>query len=361
MFEHAHEVKRFVKCCLWGTFKSGKSRFALSFPEPCVIDAERGTPLFSDEFKFDFKDCNHWQELDPAISWLEKNAGKYKTVIFDGVTVFWKDLIDTVTQETFKRKGRDILTMHEWGIIKRRWSAFLNRLIDLDMNVVLTVRQKDEYQDTKDFYGQDISKKTGEQIPDVDKSLMYIFDFIVNLKVEADKKSKKARYIAVIDGSRRKELPKFTTVDLTGKSGYDVIFKPLEGKLMSGGPAPKMKPQPTEAAVLPADKTHEEAVQEIGKAFGVDPKEKMATADDIKVLMTRANDLTWPDGHEFTSADGKAIIKSLYGIESSKELKKYQVDFLYQEFGKVLAGQATLCRDEDGSPFVGTPMGTFTK
>jgi hypothetical protein len=81
-----------------------------------------------------------------------------------------------------------------------------------------------------------------------------------------------------------------------------------------------------------------------------------ATPEDIKVLMTRIGQVRWPDGSKFTSADGKTLIKGTYNIESTKELRKPQVDFLYGEFGKVLAGRAKLDRDEKGIPYIATTV-----
>jgi hypothetical protein len=70
------------------------------------------------------------------------------------------------------------------------------------------------------------------------------------------------------------------------------------------------------------------------------------------VLMTRAGQMVWPDGEEFKTADGKSMIQALFKVSSSKELRKPQVDWLYEQFGRVLAGQAYLARDEKGIPFI---------
>ena len=68
--------------------------------------------------------------------------------------------------------------------------------------------------------------------------------------------------------------------------------------------------------------------------------------------MTRANEMTWPDGSSFTSAQGKNMIYGFFKVETTKDLRKHQVDFLYGEFGEVLAGRAELVLDEREIPFV---------
>lgn len=93
-----------------------------------------------------------------------------------------------------------------------------------------------------------------------------------------------------------------------------------------------------------------------------------ATAEDLKVLFTRASKMKWPDTdshcrkqfcsdafHEhqtFSSKDGKMYIKGIYNVESTKDLRKPQIDAVYAEFGSVLAGRAYLDRDEKGYPFI---------
>lgn len=351
MFEPAHKVRRWVKVALWGDKKTGKTRFALSFPKPCVIDTERGSLLYSDQFKFDVKDANRWKELGEVLDWLDGNPGKYQTLVIDSLTVFYQDLVSEVTDYVRNKRGNEVLTYMDWGTIKRRWKALLVRLTDLDMNVVLVMREKDEYEQTKDHNGQEITRKTGEHLPDIEKSTGYVFDFILHLTAQEDKKSKKARYMVTVDGSRRPELPKFMSVDLTGKTGYDSVFKPLESVLLEGKAAPK---RDEVAPSVPEMPSTAEALGDINEMFVAAPhrEDPPATSEDIKVLMTRCGQMTWPNGDQFNSKDGKALIRALYKIESSKDLKKFQVDFLYTEFGKVLAGKASLARDEKEIPYV---------
>jgi hypothetical protein len=124
--------------------------------------------------------------------------------------------------------------------------------------------------------------------------------------------------------------------------------------------------------------TPEENVSAIGKFFlgpiiPINPDQPEASLEDIKVLMTRANKMRWPDdgnqcrrqgcemnGHihpHFKTADAKSMIGSLYNAESSKELRKPQIDFLYESFGKVLSGAAFLDRDGQGTVYIATPPG----
>lgn len=394
MFVKAKKVKRYVKVALWGDKKTGKTRFALSFPSPCVIDTERGTLLYADRYDFAVKDANRWSELLQALDALEKGGHEYQTLVIDSLTIFWQDLIDVQIEYVKNRRGNEILSTGDWGTIKRRWKAFINRLVDLDMHVVLVMREKDEYvNETDQRTGEDKSKKTGEHLPDAEKSTGYVFDFILHLLTEEDKKNKKSKHKVIVDGSRRDEIPKYTEYDITGKRGYDVIFKPIEANMLSGDNAkPRATQKESQAAevaaaaaqtptgttatppgpgtpVIPAEpsstmppkQSTAESVGDILRTFAgppIDPAQPAASGDDIAVLMTRCGQMTWPDGTAFKSTDGKALVKAIFQVDRTKELRKPQVDWLYEQFGKVLAGKAYLVRDEQEVPYIrdGAPV-----
>lgn len=387
MFVKAKKVKRFIKVALWGDKKSGKTRFALSFPRPCVIDTERGTLLYADRYDFAVKDANRWAELLQALDVLEKGGHDFQTLVIDSLTIFWQDLVDVQIEYVKNRRGNEILSPGDWGQIKRRWKNFINRLVDLNMHVVLVMREKDEYTtETDTRSGEEKSKKTGEHLPDAEKSTGYVFDFILHLMTQEDKKNKTSKHKVIVDGSRRDEIPKYTEYDITGKRGYDAIFKPIEANMLSGEDAkPRANPKesavpevaaaqpesqtstpttPAQPVIPPQEKTSgamppatstAESVGDMMRTFAcppVDPSQPTVSGEDVKVLMTRCGQMTWPNGETFSSKDGKALVQALFKVTSTKELRKPQVDWLYTQFGKVLSKEAYLVRDENGIPFV---------
>jgi len=371
MFQPARKARRFWKVNLWGGFKAGKTRGMLSFPGLAVIDGDRGSVLYADKYPFDVLDANHWPELLNTLTYLESGNHSYKTLGIDPLTIYWQDLLDQQVQYTLNRRNSEVLTSGDWGMIKRRYKGLMNRLMDLNMNVVLSSRSKDEYENITDpRTGEDKTRKTGDQIADVEKSTDYFFDVILHLYTVEDKKKGVCQHFARVDGSRVDEIPKYKVYDITKKRLYDVIFKPLEAKYQSGEPLPPREQIPAQPVMAvpapppftgtatvpaPAHPPHATAVGDISMKFaGAQGEDPPATAEDIKVLMTRAGQLTWPDGRKFTSAEGKTLIKSLYKVDSTKDLKKFQVNYLYDEFGKVLSGKAHLALDEGGIPFVAT-------
>jgi hypothetical protein len=373
-FTKAKKVKRYIKVALWGDKKSGKTRFGLSFPKPCVIDTERGTLLYADKYDFAVKDANRWAELLQALDALEKGGHEYETLVIDSLTIFWQDLIDVQIEYVKNRRGNEVLSTGDWGMIKRRWKGFINRLVDLDMHVVLVMREKDEYTtETDQRTGEEKSKKTGEHLPDAEKSTGYVFDFILHLVTEENKKTKTSKHKVIVDGSRRDEIPKYAEYDITGKRGYEVIFKPIESNMLEGAqakprdipketvpdaPAPSQQQTPetsSQAGGPPGPNSTAESIGDLLRTFAgpaIDPSQPTVDGGDIKVLMTRCGQMAWPDGESFNSKDGKAMIQALFKVESTKELRKPQVDWLYEQFGRVLSKQAHLVRDEKGIPFI---------
>lgn len=378
MFQKAQPVRRHFKVALSGKWKTGKTRAALSFPAPAVIDTHRGTDLYDQKYDFSVLHAATWKEMEAPVTWLQKNAtaNGIETLVIDDVSTIYDDLINEVSLWRQNKSGSMApLSQGDWGVIKRRWKSFLQMLLKLNLSVVLVVREKDEYDDVTNSQGQEIRKKTGESIPDIDRQTLYLFDFQLRCYTEENKKKATSTHFVRVEGTRHEKLPKYSVHDITGKFLYPLLFEPIKAAVEQGVPVPE-EPAATEG--LPEPNSSADNLREIREKFGVDKidspviseDQPETTIEDLKVLFTRAGSMTWPD-HEkwckkqsctqklhthapFTSEDGKTLIKGCYNVESTKELRRPQVEFLYNEFGKVLAGTAFLNRDEKGVPFVVT-------
>jgi hypothetical protein len=424
-FEDPVVHKQYLKVALSGEGGSGKTRALLSFPKPCVIDTEKGTLPYRGKYDFKVKVLNRWRQLDGVLKWLRANPGVYETLAIDSATIFYLDLIQDIVDYIRNKRGNEIMSPGDWGIEKRRWAAFLNQLVELPMHVVLSFREKAEYEETLNKMGEEVRKKSGNFLAEADKQTEYIFDLGYRCHTELNKKDKTTKFLMTCTKTRFDWSPKYGTWDVTQKRVYQEFFAPHAEKMLDAPDAPIVEPsepilivpdptpvERTAAAIetvasadpetikaaaeslssskedpndpamdglpdrLPPPSTPEESIAELNAFFGVakpDPEDPPATLEDIKVLMTKGNEMRWPDddhkcrkqncsanGHihpHFKAADGKSLLRAAYGVESSKELRKPQIEFLHDLFGKVLAGKAYLTRDSGNTVYVANPAG----
>lgn len=410
--------KQYLKIALSGEGGSGKTRAILSFPKPCVIDTEKGTLPYKGKYDFKVKVLNRWIQLDVVLKWLRANPGIYETLAIDSATIFYLDLIQEIVDRIKIKRGTEIMSTGDWGIQKRRWAAFLNQLVELPMHVILSFREKSEYEDTINKAGDEIRRKTGNFLPEADRQTEYLFDLGYRCHTELNKKDKTTKFLMTCTKTRFDWSPKYGIWDITKKRVFRDFFEPHAGPMLDAPDAPVV--EPTETILITPDQTpvektaeairtvsqadpdtvkaaadslavppgmpddpvepvtiptSEENVEEIARFFTgkPTPDQPEATLEDIKVLMTRSGEMRWPDddkkcrkqgcsanGHihpYFKGADAKSMIRSIYGVESSKELRKPQTEFLYEEFGKVLSGRAFLDRDGQGTVYIATPSG----
>ena len=181
-FQPAESTGRRLKLFLWGDTGVGKTTLALRFPSPVVIDMEGGTELYGDVFEFDVLKATTADEVIEAVHWLLVNRHNYRTLVLDPITVFW-DALQAKWRGIFLRRNRGgkghngefyTLQPKDWVTLKYEFKDLLRKLIQLDMNVIITARQKAQYADTG------FMRVVGETF-DGEKSLPYLFDTILRL------------------------------------------------------------------------------------------------------------------------------------------------------------------------------------
>lgn len=215
-----------LKVMVWGESGSGKSRFALSAPNPLVVDLEGSTRLYAGEFDF-WKaeiDKNNQQACNSAT--LTKNLiqeileGEYadrKTLIIDPVT----DLLDCIeeicSKEYEKSIGKKVDTLN--AVQKTKWYAYrretsrkiLNQLKDIPMNLILVARAKNVW-DTKDGKMQPVG---------VTYDALEIVEYLMDIVIQLEKNGDETR--AIVKKSRLGNLPKILDV-----KNFDSIKQALE-------------------------------------------------------------------------------------------------------------------------------------
>jgi hypothetical protein len=186
-FQKAKTRGKRLKLFLWGDSGVGKTVTALRFPRPVVLDFEGGTDLYGDHFDFDVQKVTTADQAMEAVDWLQQNLHPYRTLVIDPVTVYWDALQRKWSDIFLLRNKKSAGHKHEfydmqpkdWMTLKGEFREFMRRLIALDMNVIVTARQKVQYAEGEYMHA------IGETF-DGEKSLPYLFDTIIRLFREKD-------------------------------------------------------------------------------------------------------------------------------------------------------------------------------
>jgi len=202
-FHQATSLPKRLKLFLWGDSGVGKTTLSLQFPAPVLIDLEGGADSYGDAFDFHVLRASTADEVSEAVRWLLANEHPYRTLILDPITVYW-DALQKKWSDIFLRRNKGSkghrfefydLQPRDWMTIKAEFKELIRLLIALDMNVIVTARQKVQYAD------DGFMKAIGETF-DGEKSLPYLFDTIVRLS-----RDEQARFMASCLKDRTNRLP----------------------------------------------------------------------------------------------------------------------------------------------------------
>ena len=238
-FQRASALSRRIKLLLWGDAGSGKTTLALQFPRPALIDLEGGADLYGGKFDFDVFRCSTADEVTDAVTWLATHRHPYRTVILDPVSAYWDQLqkkwsdIFLVRNRGSKGYRFEYFDMgpREWQTVKAEHKNLLRLLCALDMNVILTARQKPLYADGS------FMRVAGET-HDGEKNLGYAFDSVVQLY-----RDPKDRFMARVQKDRTGLLPTepFPTSYAVFEQAFGIESLARPSRIGQGG---QVEPQP---------------------------------------------------------------------------------------------------------------------
>jgi len=202
-FQPAASTDRRLKALFWGDSGVGKTTLALRFPRPAVIDLEGGTEHYGSAFEFEVLKATTADDVTKAVDWLITNPHPYRTLVIDPVTLYW-DALQRKWSDIFLRRNKSSKGHHlefydlqprDWMAVKAELKDLFRKLIQLDMNVIVTARQKAQYADAG------FMRVIGETF-DGEKTLPYVFDTILRLYRDPT-----GRYMAENIKDRTNRLP----------------------------------------------------------------------------------------------------------------------------------------------------------
>lgn len=210
---------------VYGPPHAGKTTLALQFPKPIVLDLENGTQFYGDKFDFSVPKENPRtaQEFFQFMRWLATESHGFKTLVIDPITLWnqanmaeWLQVFATGNQKengkapAGQKSGkfetdegieleRDYYKMQisDWNYPKADDAKLFRLMRLLDMNVICTAHEKDEY-------AEGGLAKTGRKTFDANKKFEYAFDTIVRVYRNGNNEFK-----AFCEKDRSEKLAKF--------------------------------------------------------------------------------------------------------------------------------------------------------
>lgn len=232
MFKKVEETKSGVKVLGYGSTGTGKTLFALSFPESCAIDAEDGMTYYKGKnknLKYILNSTSS-DDVEEALEEIE-DMNDISTFIIDSETKIYENMQHSalnIAERRAKNKGQNIddsnISQREWGKIKlinKRMQSAKIMLASKGINVVSIAQQKE------------IKEKKGDSwitvgyCPDTAKGFEYDYDIVLRFFTELDLKTNEEVYKAEVIKDRTQKYKKGTILDNPSYENWRDI---VEGK-----------------------------------------------------------------------------------------------------------------------------------
>lgn len=202
-----------MKVLAYGFEGTGKTLFALSFPDIILIDTEAGSTFYlggkeGENVKGVLR-TQGYKKYEDALSEVARDWDKLEmqTLVTDSVTKLRQNLSDTVINVDVKRNKRNgmadaelnsNLSMRSWGKIGEISKRHQNIKIDLSNNVnIVDIAQAKEIKDD--------NQQVIDIRPDMDKSSPYDYDLKLFLFTKKDSDGT-TKFYARVDKDRTKKF-----------------------------------------------------------------------------------------------------------------------------------------------------------
>lgn len=222
LFKKPEEVKSGLKFLIYGATGTGKTWFALSFPEIVGIDTEDGWGRYLQ--KPVGKNIKHIltsssaTDLEEALDEIEEELiDSVKTFVLDSYTKIYENqqfALQSLAEKRQRRKGQsdeDVgMSVRDWGKLKlntKRIQATQLTLASKGINIVNVAQEAD------------IKEKRGDNWvvighkPDLSKGVEFDYDVVLRFITEDDKKNKTVNYKAEVLKDRTGTFKKYDIID----------------------------------------------------------------------------------------------------------------------------------------------------
>lgn len=143
--------QRRLKMLLSGPAGVGKTTAAIQMPKPYIIDSEKGSVHYGEMIERSGGAVAELSEASEVIKELRNLITEdhpYQTVVIDSATVLFNQAVEEGRIKEGEEWGR------HFGYANTMFKRMCDLLRDIDMNVVVTSHEKDEYADQTNANGK---------------------------------------------------------------------------------------------------------------------------------------------------------------------------------------------------------------
>ena len=162
----------YLKLGILGFEGSGKTYTAVEFAIGMALkgnkkvawfDTEKGSDFHVERFKkagvkLDVVKSRAFIDLLRTIE--EAVEGEYDFLVIDSITHVWRDLVES----WLKKKGRQHLTMKDWGVLKTEWGQYTDMYVNSRLSIAMLGRAGHEYDMSEDEDGNQEIRKAGTKM-----------------------------------------------------------------------------------------------------------------------------------------------------------------------------------------------------
>lgn len=203
--EKAGALRPYLKVALFGQTGTLKTRTALAFPSPLVVDTENGTDHYGGEFNFSRVATTEPKTVAELIAQIGAAPGEFKTFEVDSWSVYCESVVsafcDVFMRKEVGGKGHKgeyyQLQPRDYQPINREMMRQVKALLRLRCHVVLTMQEKDEYTGME---------KTGVTFDGFKRSPYYM-DTVIHLLKRRDPKTGAVVIVGEVEKDRTGKLP----------------------------------------------------------------------------------------------------------------------------------------------------------
>lgn len=155
-------VQQFIKTLLYGQPGIGKTTFALSSPQPLLLDFDRGVHRVNPKHQVDTLQVGSWEEV---LQVLLEDLTAYKTLVTDTAGKMLDYMGSYLIKNDPKLARKDgALTLQGYGARKVMFNNFLHQIEMLGKNIVFVAHDKEEKDGDTKFIRPEIGGSSGNDL-----------------------------------------------------------------------------------------------------------------------------------------------------------------------------------------------------